>query len=392
MGEKIPATLLNQIYDALCDKNRRTDLRLGKSLPVADTIIARGWIYSIELEELLLETDSRVTHLDLVGLSEYLELPWRAVFLRPRYLSAGAFGTNALSLADAACFLIRMEEMGFDSVPERLVQHGLRQQRDLTHVTESEWTLLSYAKRRYKEQFNTRSDFRDDDGEWHPCNWKDTQGRRIEFTLIGARPHLMTVTGPKYRALKPRVRTTCEECGFSYTKGDPESANSHRSEHARVMRFLAPRPLVPFTSRLQTHADPERVTVESPIWMHREVHQRARQFKHELQFDFCQWEGSQKTKNMRAESHGYLFADHTAQYGTGAAVGACAFWRDKDQWRLRWVWVCPGMRRAGVLARRWKQFLARYGDFEIEVPLSASMQAFVMKHGTQVQKAQLQIS
>ena len=56
--------------------------------------------------------------------------------------------------------------MGFDSHPERLVEHGLRAQKDLTHITDSEWTLLSYPKRRLKEEFSARSDGQNDDGEW----------------------------------------------------------------------------------------------------------------------------------------------------------------------------------------------------------------------------------
>lgn len=386
---KIPAALLQQIHGALSEKKRRSSV-VGLTVPVSDDIIARGWIYSSELEDLLLETDSRVARLSLDQMTDYLELPWRAVFKRPRYLSAGAIAFNALTLADAACLLVRMEEMGFDSRPERLVQHGLRTQADLTHITDSEWTLLSYPKRRLKEQFTVRSDARNDDGEWVPQNWKDAQGRRIEFTMVGDQPHLLTVTGPKYKKPRPLISTTCEACGCTYTKGDPEGALYHRSEHARVMRFMAPRPLPAFQSRLQTHPDPELVVAKSPMWMHREMHQRARQFKQDFQFDFRQWEGSEKTKNMCPESHGHLFNDHTTQYGLGAAVGACAFWGETGKWRMRWIWVCPTMRRSGVLTRRWHQFLDRYGDFEIEAPLSDAMAAFVAKHGTQTQKDHLQ--
>lgn len=390
MTRKIPAALLQQIYDALLEKNYRFTV-VGLTMPVSEDIIARGWIYSSELEDLLLETDSRVDRLSLDQITDYLELPWRAVFKRPRYLSASAVAFNALTLADAACLLVRMEEMGFDSHPERLVSHGLRAQTNLTHITDSEWTLLSYPRRRLKEEFSARSDGRNDDGEWVPHKWKDTLGRRIEFTLVGKQPHLLTVTGPKYRRPEPQVSTTCPTCGYRYTKGDPESALSHRSEHARVMRLLNPRPMPAFRTRLENHADPELVVAESPIWMHREVHQRALQFKREFQYDFLQWEGSPRKKNLCPESHGYLFADHSDTCGLGAAVGACAFWNDGDMWRMRWIWVCPSMRRSGVFAKRWAEFLQRYGDFEIDTPLSDAMAAFVKKHGTVKQKRYLQL-
>ncbi len=388
MSRKIPAKLLQQIYHALSEKNRRFG-DFAQYAPLDDIIVARGWVYNIELEELLFATDSRVTHLDLNRLTEYLEIPWRTVYKRPRYLSAGAVATNALTLADAACLFVRMEEMGFDSHPERLVEHGLRAQKDLTHITDSEWTLLSYPKRRLKEEFYAQSDGQNDDGEWTPHNWKDALGRRIEFTLVGTLPHLLTVRGPRYRRPAPQVSTTCPTCGCRYTKGDPEGALFHRSEHARVMRFMNPRPLTAFQTRLEKHADPELVIADSPIWMHREIHQRALQFKREFQYDFLQWEGSLRKKNLRPESHGYLFADHTDTYGPGAAIGACAFWHEDEKWRMRWIWVCPSMRRSGVLAKRWAEFLHRYGDFEIDTPLSEAMAAFVNKHGTAKQKQYL---
>ena len=153
---------------------------------------------------------------------------------------------------------------------------------------------------------------------------------------------------------------------------------------------MNPRQLASFQTRLEKHADPELVIGDSPIWMHREVYQRALQFKREFQYDFLQWEGSLRKKNLRQESHGYLFADHTDTYGPGAAVGACAFWHEDDKWRMRWIWVCPSMRRSGVLAKRWAEFLQRYGDFEIDTPLSDAMAAFVNKYGTAKQKQYLQ--
>ena len=64
MSRKIPSMLLQQIYQALNGKNRYFG-DFAQYTPVDDTIIARGWIYGIELEELLLSTDSRLAYLDL---------------------------------------------------------------------------------------------------------------------------------------------------------------------------------------------------------------------------------------------------------------------------------------------------------------------------------------
>ena len=76
MSRKIPAKLLQQIYEALSERNRRFG-DFAQYAPLDD-------IYNIELEELLLATDSRVAYLDLNRLTEYLEIPWRTVYKRPR--------------------------------------------------------------------------------------------------------------------------------------------------------------------------------------------------------------------------------------------------------------------------------------------------------------------
>jgi hypothetical protein len=47
------------------------------------------------------------------------------------------------------------------------------------------------------------------------------------------------------------------------------------------------------------------------------------------------------------------------------------------------------MRRKGVLSHRWQAFLDRYGDFDIEHPLSDAMEAFVRRNGTPQQRSHL---
>lgn len=77
------------------------------------------------------------------------------------------------------------------------------------------------------------------------------------------------------------------------------------------MRYLVPRHLAVFRARIVSNPNPELVATESPIWMHREVRQRALQFKRDFQYDFCQWEGTVRAKNPNPQSHAYLFSDHT---------------------------------------------------------------------------------
>jgi hypothetical protein len=54
---------------------------------------------------------------------------------------------------------------------------------------------------------------------------------------------------------------------------------------------------------------------------------------------------------------------------------------------MQWVWLCPPARRSGALSRRWLDLLERYGDFELDQPLSEAMQAFIAIHGTPKQRA-----
>jgi hypothetical protein len=47
--------------------------------------------------------------------------------------------------------------------------------------------------------------------------------------------------------------------------------------------------------------------------------------------------------------------------------------------------VRPERRRHGLLASRWPHFLAEFGDFWIEHPISDQMMAFLAQHGSQGQ-------
>ena len=110
--------------------------------------------------------------------------------------------------------------------------------------------------------------------------------------------------------------------------------------------------------------------------MHKHMVQRARRFKRELGYDFVQWGYPERDPRAR----GFLFNDDTGTFGNGAVVGACAFrWRGTE-WGLQFIWITPKARRKGVLSRRWGRFREQFGEFVIEPPLSASMEAFAEKH------------
>ena len=53
---------------------------------------------------------------------------------------------------------------------------------------------------------------------------------------------------------------------------------------------------------------------------------------------------------------------------------------ESAHWGLAWVWFHPYERRRRHLSRAWPYFRARFGDFEVERPLSLAMAAFLRKH------------
>lgn len=390
MENKMSAKVLEHLFSALNDHSHRSTSTKNVTSRLAKAILAKGWAYFSELEDLLLETDRRAYGIDIEALAAYFDLPSRAVFQKPRFLTSSTMGFRALSAMDAASLLIRLEEIGFNTDPMALIE-GLLPDLDIAlYITDSEWSVLAYERLRYRQQVVIYSDANINGGERRQQKLMDLTGRRLEFTRVGDQAYRLKVRGQKYRTPPRRTFVTCDYCGHEYTKGDLESAISHRTAHARVRRSLDPRPLRTFAERIITIPDPELVSSASPMWMHREVYERAYRFKREMQFDFVQWDGTLTTKSICPESHGYLFSDHTTTHEPGTIVGACAFWRDDEQWRLRWVWVCPKMRRAGMLTHRWHQFLERYGDFALEMPLSNAMRAFVAKHGSLGQKNSLQ--
>lgn len=387
MNKKIPTQVLESFFEALSLPNLRTGRQAGEA--IVDGILAEGWAISWQLEDLLLTTDSRIHRPDIESLASYFGIPARHVCRKPRFLNAGSVFHEGFAAADAAGLLIRLEEVGFDTAPQRLVQGVLLTLSASRYLTDSALLAMEYERFKGRSHLVLQSDTDAGDGEWEVSKIKDSTGRRLEFTRVGGRAYRLEVRGPKYRSAPVRKTVTCEYCGYRYTKGDPESALAHRAEHGRIRRLHDPAPLPAFAARAPLGIGGERVDASAPKWMHQAVYERAVCFKHELGFDFIQWEGNSERKNVAPESCAYLLSDDTGFHPPGTIAGACAFWKDDDSWRLRWVWVCPKLRRSGILARRWAQFLHLYGDFEVEAPLSDGMRTFLMKLGTPVQVAAL---
>lgn len=353
---------------------------------LASEIVAEGWATHADMEDVLGAYDGRLYRLDIWALADYLDAPRRYVYPKPRFLTAMTLGNEVINATDAAAILVFLEQLGFDVNATSMVDALLPTIQDKERLTTSEFDLLVYSKRKGRHLVELSSSL--NPGHLEERRLRATNGCRIRAILIDGQPYKLIVTGPKYRKPRPREPVTCAYCGCEYMSGDPEDNATHLSYHAKIKRILDPRPLRRFLEAKE--ADPEAgwVTSASPIWKHREVYQRAQQFKRELRFDFVMW-GTKTVKDTDPNVHGFLFPDDSGTFPAETIVGACAFRRREDYWAMQWMWLTPKVRRQGILARHWPMFLERFGDFVVEEPLSDVMQAFVRRHGSEAQKCAL---
>lgn len=298
--------------------------------------------------------------------------------------------TQALTSVDATALIIGMERLGLQVDPSRLAHELSKtlEDRELLTSNELEIVLYDHYVGRRRTVLNAAQ------GPIHPL-WletthQDEAGYRFTMKWNGDAVVWLEVLGPKYREPEPQECIVCEYCGHSYLTNNTQEDRIHKEVHIRKSQMIDPQPDERLAERLAALGSArELVDQSSPLWMHGAVYDRALEFKREFRYDFVQWDGS---STMRAGENwqGWLFAADDM----GTIAGACGFMRrdgavDGPEWSLQWIWLAPKYRRAGLLESRWPSFLEAYGDFDIERPLSPAMQAFVLKHGTQSQKAAL---
>lgn len=372
---QLPARILTPLAQAL-----QQPTRAGR-FPQAEwrRVLSQGWAYLYEIHDMLIEFDRRLYDVDLRGLAECVNLPLRFVSTRPRFLTAESTATLAMAVNDVAALCIFLEQCGFLIDPAPMVADLYTSIKVLTTMTTAEVELYSFTKLRHRHQITLRS-VEQSDLIREFRKWRSTQGYRFELWTRGDQVTMLKVRGAKWRE-RPRIDITCAVCDLTYTKGDPESALSHRQEHMLVTRLLSPTPNRKMRERLDQGPYGERVDANAPLWMHRQVFERARRFKRDFGYDKIQWPSVHKRANIDPTWVGYLFASPD-----GTIDGACAFKQDEGEWALGWVWIRPERRRSGLLAARWPAFIADHGDFWIERPLSVAMQAFIERYATDGQR------
>lgn len=371
---RLPTRLLTQITEALQRpvRSRPFPTRLWNEIQDQD------WAYLYQTEDLLEAMDDRIYGLPLRELGDIAGYPMRHVYRRPRFKNSAAFSSQMVELTDVVGLCIFLEQLGFGIDPGPMVDHESEQIATREHLTLAQSDIYCYGAMRHKQKLALQST---EVIETPPASkqWRGTGGHRYECLVRGDQVTSLKVTGPRWRA--PRhIEMECSVCGCRYTKGDPESALNHRTEHAKALRLLRPQPSKLMRERLGRGSAGERVDVNSPIWMHREMASRALRFKRDFGYDFPQWPEVTTRDRFDPRYVGYLFAIED-----GAIDGACAFYCDQGDWRLDWAWIRPERRRHGLLAARWPRFLIEFGDFWIEHPISDNMRAFIDRHATSEQ-------
>lgn len=338
-----------------------------------------------DLEDMLEAFDLRLYGFDVWALADYLEIPRRFLYQKPRFLNAGNFGNEGITATDAAGLLIFLEQMGFLIEPKILVEAVLPFVQKKSYLTGCELDVLRYPRQngRHCIEFHCSGL---EPGQLSEQRLRTSHGIRIRVILIDGKPSSLLAQGPRYRPRQRPQIHRCDYCGHEYLRGDPEENATHLSYHAKMKRILDPWPKKQFVEALKLEFDPELVRSHSPMWKHHEIFRRARQFKQEMKFDFIQW-GRETHRDTDPQVHGFLFNDTSGTFPYGSIVGACSFRRRQDHWELDWIWVTPKVRRKGILIQRWQGFLDRFGDFTIATPVSDAMGSFIRLHGTRAQRA-----
>jgi hypothetical protein len=319
------------------------------SREVWTAIRERGWAFSADLEDLGIALDRRLDGFEFRVLADALNLPFRCLFNKPRFVSSRPYGFDALSVVDVVAIFIFLEKCGFSIDSGQMVSDVLSQVSSSNYMTESEIDVFQYASTQHRTRLVLRSPESSVTAaprENIVC--RTSRGYRVEANVIGGAPTLITIRGPKWRKERICVDFNCPVCGMRYQKGNREEALSHRSYHARMLRLLQPAPHRKMQNRQVNIQNPEMVSHDSPIWMHREMYERAREFKREMQFDFIQWASPGPRRQREVIAVGFLMTSET-----GTIEGACAFRNGAAEWSLDWIWVRPNARRTGLLRERW---------------------------------------
>ncbi|MBX9615931.1 MAG: GNAT family N-acetyltransferase [Caulobacteraceae bacterium] len=343
-------------------------------------VAREGWISELALEDAMLMADRRLDRFDLRPdvFVKMLKLEFRPVFDRPANRFDQPDGYDSLSVTDAAAVLILLERLGFLIDAEVLCSRLRSELSKASHLT---WQGVD-ALFHHKSVGRTPPLTLDVDlGDWRGVKRQTLEtphGYKAEYALNDDEaPLWLTVKAPKYRPRPEPTLVICEDCGHEYVKGIPSADKQHRRTHRRRLAILKPEPDRKMAEAVAADAlEAPWVDSRSPQWKHDHMYRRAFAFKREFDYTFSQWP---ERPEQDPDPVGFLFIDPEDR-----VAGSAAFRPQPGEgrpWRLDWIWLAPDFRRQGHLARHWDLFRQRFGEFDVEPPVSDAMKAFLRKRG-----------
>lgn len=197
----------------------------------------RGWAHLHQVDDLISTQDARVdwTALrDVERLARQLEVGQRVVGFKPQTNDHDFSGGMGVSIAGAACLLIWLERLGFETNAAELCSWVIGHTEHQTHVSDEEITALWYLEQRHKMGPVTVGT----DPIIAPIGDVETfvtsSGYCVEVTKdADGHPAILTATAPDYIESPAQILVTCEDCGMKYVSGYKPDEHDHRISIAR---------------------------------------------------------------------------------------------------------------------------------------------------------------
>lgn len=119
------------------------------------------------------------------------------------------------------------------------------------------------------------------------------------------------------------------------------------------------------------------ITQESPVWQRRCVVQLRRYLYLECDYGMFFDDSFECWKSLEVFPFLDQFFDESRHESRQWMIGAVCFSRDTKPHLLEFCWLHPFWRNQGLLRRAWPEFEKRFGNFEIEPPISGAMSGFL---------------
>ncbi|MCK9932434.1 hypothetical protein MXD62_35740 [Frankia sp. Mgl5] len=157
----------------------------------------------------------------------------------------------------------------------------------------------------------------------------------------------------------------------------PVDRETWLSEEERLSpRYRIDMPVLPYQRRASEGPDFIEVSRDSPLDLRQAAEMFGNAAKRECGYDFP----LARALNF-GEQRVWLLPAPRVNAVSFVAAGAVAFKLMGGVWELRWMYVHPFERGKQVIDFYWPRFVALYGDFTVQPPVTATAQAVLNRLG-----------